>query len=157
MDEPPTAIYNQCANIGPQEEKPSDYIQRIIDYHYEIAGMKSSSAEYQLLKEISDMESFGEELFFCKPTNAHNNNDAHSLYCHLLYHGKVSESEGMPNKYDDMYVSQTVGCLTTGGIQEGGVEGCGCKLGMCVGVGPQGINVYRPGNGIGEDHEEKQR
>lgn len=158
MEQPPTAIYNQCVNIGPQEGKPIDYHQRIVDYHYEIAGMKSSSAEYQLLKEISNMESFGEELFFCKPSNAHNNNDAHSLYCHLLYHGKDNENEGMPNKYSNMYASQTVGCLTTGGAhQEGGVEGCGCKLGMCVGVGPQGINVYRPGNGIDENHKEKQR
>lgn len=151
---PLTNLYSQYHNIGPQNEKPIDYVQHIIDYHCGMTGMKSSTAEYQVLKHISELESFGEELFFCKPPGPHNNNDAHSLYTHLLYHGKDVE---VPTKYNSMYASQTVGCLTTGGIQEGVVEGCGCKLGMCVGVGPQGIVVYRPGNGTGPDANEKQR
>lgn len=153
---PPQSLYTQCHNIGPQEEKPIDYMQRIMDYHCEISGMRASTAEYQLLKEISNLESFGEELFFCKPPGPSNNNNAHNLYSHLLYH-QGGEEETRLGKNGDMYISQTVGCLTAVGSHEERVEGCGCKLGMCVGVGPQGIVVYRPGNGTGDQENEKQR
>lgn len=133
-------------------------MQRIIDHHYELIGMRASTAEYHLLKEISNLESFGEELFFCRPPSASNDNNAHSLYTHLLYHNN-DENEEERGKYNSMYASQTVGCLTTGGghHDENAVVGCGCRLGTSIGVGPQGIMVYRPGNGIGGQRNEKQR
>ncbi|XP_026727527.1 E3 ubiquitin-protein ligase MYLIP [Trichoplusia ni] len=136
-DLPPTHIYEECEKIGPQCEKPEDHMDKIIEYHCEIAGMGASQAEYRLLKEISKLESFGEELFFCKPVTLSNN--AHNLYSHLLYHRQQAEE---PRARDEQEIDggATVGCLTSG--QSGG--GCGCKLSTCVGVGPHGIVVYRP-------------
>lgn len=149
-DMPPTGIYEECKRIGPQGDKPNDHIDKIIDYHYEIAGMRASQAEYRVLKEISKLESFGEELFFCKPVT--NINNAHNLYSHVLYHRQVEE----PRARDEQEIDggATVGCLASG---QPGV-GCGCRLSTCVGVGMHGIVVYRPFcNGEQEIGEEKQR
>lgn len=147
---PPTDIYDECDKIGPQGEKPDDHLEKIIDYHCEIVGMRASQAEYRLLKEISKLESFGEELFFCKPVTQTNN--AHNLYSHLLYHAQQVE-EPKTRDEQDIDGSGTVGCLATG--QTG--AGCGCRLSTCVGVGPHGIVVYRPAcNGEQEIGVEKQ-
>lgn len=148
---PPVHIYEECDKIGPQGEKPEDHVDKIIDYHCEISGMRASQAEYRLLKEISNLESFGEELFFCKPVTQSNN--AHNLYSHLLYHRQQVEE---PRARDDQEIDggATVGCLTSG--QSGG--GCGCRLSTSVGVGPHGIVVYRPAcNGDQDIGVEKQR
>ncbi|XP_038218591.1 E3 ubiquitin-protein ligase MYLIP-A [Zerene cesonia] len=115
-----------------------------------IAGMRASQAEYRLLKEISKLESFGEELFFCKPVTASNN--AHNLYSHLLYHTQQAEE---PRARDEQEIDggATVGCLTSGQS----AAGCGCRLSTCVGVGPHGIVVYRPAcNGEQDIGVEKQ-
>ncbi|CAK1543338.1 unnamed protein product [Leptosia nina] len=146
----PTHVYEECNKIGPQGEKSEDHVDKIIEYHCEIAGMRASQAEYRLLKEISKLESFGEELFFCKPVTQSNN--AHNLYCHLLYHKQQAEE---PRARDDQEIDggATVGCLTSG--QSAG--GCGCRLSTCVGVGPHGIVVYRPAcNGEHDIGVEKQ-
>ncbi|XP_022116281.1 E3 ubiquitin-protein ligase MYLIP [Pieris rapae] len=146
----PPHVYEKCDKIGPQGEKAEDHVEKIIDYHCEIAGMRASQAEYRLLKEISKLESFGEELFFCKPVTQSNN--AHNLYCHLLYHKQQTEE---PRARDEQEIDggATVGCLTSG--QSGG--GCGCRLSTCVGVGPHGIVVYRPAcNGDQDIGVEKQ-
>ncbi|XP_026494462.1 E3 ubiquitin-protein ligase MYLIP [Vanessa tameamea] len=146
----PTHVYAECHKIGPQGEKPDDHMAKIIEYHCEISGMRASQAEYRLLKEISKLESFGEELFFCKPTTQSNN--AYNLYSHLLYHRQQAEE---PRARDEQEIDggATVGCLATG--QNGG--GCGCRLSTCVGVGPHGIVVYRPAcNGEHEIGVEKQ-
>ncbi|XP_023934298.1 E3 ubiquitin-protein ligase MYLIP [Bicyclus anynana] len=145
----PTHVYEECHKIGPQGEKPDDHIEKIIEYHCQIADMRASQAEYRLLKEISKLESFGEELFFCKPVTQSNN--AYNLYSHLSYHRQVEE----PRARDDQEIDggATVGCLTSG--QSGG--GCGCRLSTCVGVGPHGIVVYRPAcNGDQDIGVEKQ-
>lgn len=138
---PPHGIYTQCENIGPQGEKPEDHLENIIAFHMELAGTRPSQAEYRLLKEISNLESFGEELFFCKPITGTNN--AHNLYNHLLYHSRQDEEMRVATR-DEQEIdgSQTVGCLTSG--QNSEENGCGCKLSTCVGVGPQGLIVYRP-------------
>ncbi|XP_013194436.1 E3 ubiquitin-protein ligase MYLIP [Amyelois transitella] len=148
-DVPPMHIYEECEKIGPQGEKPEDHIDKIIEYHCELAGMRESQAEYRVLKEISNLESFGEELFFCKPVTQSNN--AHNLYSHLLYHRQVEE----PRARDEQEIDggDTVGCLASG--QK--VGGCGCRLSTSVGVGPHGIVVYRPAcNGEQEIGVEKQ-
>lgn len=149
-ESPPEHIYKECHRIGPQGDKPDDHRDKIIDYHCELQGMRASQAEYRVLKEISKLESFGEELFFCKPVTAANN--AHNLYGHILYHARAEE----PRARDDQDIdgSGTVGCLTT--AASGG--GCGCRLSTCVGVSPHGIMVYRPFcNGEQDIGEEKQR
>lgn len=153
-EEPPKHMYDECDKIGPQGEKPEDHVDRIVEYHCKIVGMRASQAEYRLLKEISKLESFGEELFFCKPITQSNN--AHNLYSHLLYHMQQAEE---PRARDDQAReeidgSATVGCLATGQ----NVGGCGCRLSTCVGVGPHGLVVYRPAcNGEQEIGVEKQR
>ncbi|CAG9134083.1 unnamed protein product [Plutella xylostella] len=144
-------VYEECDKIGPQGEKPDDHIESIIEIHCELAGMRASQAEYRLLKEISKLESFGEEVFFCKPVTQLNN--AHNLYSHLINHTVVVEET---RARDDAEIDggSTVGCLAGG--QGGG--GCGCRLSTCVGVGPHGLVVYRPScNGAELDiGEEKQ-
>ncbi|KAI5641209.1 FERM central domain-containing protein [Phthorimaea operculella] len=137
-DVPPTHIYEECDRIGPQGEKPEDHIEKIIDYHCEMAGMRASQAEYRLLKEISKLESFGEELFFCKPVTQANN--AHNLYSHLQYHRQQAEEPTRARDEQEIDGGATVGCLTSGQ----NVGGCGCRLSTCVGVGPHGLVVYRP-------------
>ncbi|CAH2097972.1 unnamed protein product [Euphydryas editha] len=147
----PSPVYAECHKIGPQGEKPDDHMEKIIEYHCEIAGMRASQAEYRLLKEISKLESFGEELFFCKPVTQSNN--AYNLYSHLLYHRQQAEEQPRAREEQEIDGGATVGCLTTG--QSGG--GCGCRLSTCVGVGPHGIVVYRPAcNGEQEIGVEKQ-
>ncbi|XP_067006118.1 E3 ubiquitin-protein ligase MYLIP isoform X2 [Anabrus simplex] len=60
----PHSIYAQTAQIGVEEEmKPPDYFQRVAVHHKELKYMKPSAAEYWLLKEVSYLESFGEEMF----------------------------------------------------------------------------------------------
>ncbi|KAJ2940948.1 hypothetical protein O0L34_g10210 [Tuta absoluta] len=137
-DVPPTHIYEECDRIGPQGEKPEDHIDKIIDYHCEMGGMRASQAEYRLLKEISKLESFGEELFFCKPVTQANN--AHNLYSHLQYHRQQMEEPTRARDEQEIDGGATVGCLTSGQ----NVGGCGCRLSTCVGVGPHGLVVYRP-------------
>ncbi|KAH1000702.1 hypothetical protein HUJ04_012997 [Dendroctonus ponderosae] len=62
---PPHSLYEQASTVSSdcQTPKPTDLLQRIIGEHKKLKGMKRSTAEYWLLKEISDFESFGEELF----------------------------------------------------------------------------------------------
>lgn len=68
---PPHNIYMQASSISPSEDsqKPPDLLQKIITSHKRLRGMKPSAAEYWLLKEISQLETFGEELFGCKSVN----------------------------------------------------------------------------------------
>ncbi|GBP84451.1 E3 ubiquitin-protein ligase MYLIP [Eumeta japonica] len=149
-DAPPLHVYEECSKIGPQGDRPDDHVQKIIEYHCEMAGMRASQAEYRLLKAISNLESFGEELFFCKTVNEFNN--AHNLYSHLLYHGRAQEERRRGDE-QEIDGGGTVGCLAGGG---GG--GCGCRLSTCVGVGPRGLVVYRPACTADHDiGEEKQR
>ncbi|KAL1500774.1 hypothetical protein ABEB36_006219 [Hypothenemus hampei] len=62
---PPSQIYMQLSSIasGCQTPKPEDFAQRIITEHKKLKGMKRSTAEYYLLKEISVFDCFGEEVF----------------------------------------------------------------------------------------------
>lgn len=61
----------QASTISPVEDsqKPLDLLQNIIASHKKLRGMKPSAAEYWLLKEISQLETFGEELFGSKSAN----------------------------------------------------------------------------------------
>lgn len=56
-------LQTSTVSSGCHTPKPSDLLQRIIAEHKKLRGMKRSTAEYWLLKEISDFESFGEEVF----------------------------------------------------------------------------------------------
>lgn len=141
-------IYGACDRIGPQGDKQPDHFEKIIELHKTLVDIKGSQAEYRVLKEISELESFGEELFFCKPVSASNN--AHNLYGHILYHARMEENRGE----EQIDGGGTVGCLA-GGAASGG---CGCRLGPCVGVGPRGLVLYRPDcSGDHEIGDEKQR
>ncbi|XP_006611820.1 E3 ubiquitin-protein ligase MYLIP isoform X1 [Apis dorsata] len=63
---PPNALYSQCCQIQPVERcesKPQDLIHRIVQQHKEMKGMKPSTAEYWLLKEVSNLDTFGQEMF----------------------------------------------------------------------------------------------
>lgn len=63
------ALYSQCCQIQPTEPcdaKPQDLLHRIVQQHKEIKGMKPSTAEYWLLKEISNLDTFGQEMFHSK-------------------------------------------------------------------------------------------
>ncbi|XP_044736041.1 E3 ubiquitin-protein ligase MYLIP [Chrysoperla carnea] len=66
---PPHHFYLQCSEICPEKQdvKPENFLQKILLKHKELHGMKQSAAEYWLLKEISAIDSFGEELFMGKP------------------------------------------------------------------------------------------
>ncbi|KAJ8925294.1 hypothetical protein NQ315_009123 [Exocentrus adspersus] len=66
---PPYNIYMQASSIIPinSSQKPNDLLPKIIAEHKKYKGMKRSTAEYWLLKEISEFESFGEEMFNTKP------------------------------------------------------------------------------------------
>lgn len=68
---PPHNIYMQASSISPADDspKPTDLLQKIIAAHKRLRGMKSSAAKYWLLKEISELETFGEELFTSKSTS----------------------------------------------------------------------------------------
>lgn len=68
---PPYNIYMQASSISPAEDsqRPSDLLQNIIAAHKRLKGMKHSAAKYWLLKEISQLETFGEELFGSKSTS----------------------------------------------------------------------------------------
>ncbi|KAF2883382.1 hypothetical protein ILUMI_22795 [Ignelater luminosus] len=66
---PPHYLYMQLSTISPVDssEKPQDLLQMVINEHEKCEGMKSATAEYWLLKEISALDSFGEEIFQAKP------------------------------------------------------------------------------------------
>nr|CAD7395152.1 unnamed protein product [Timema poppensis] len=49
-----------------EEPKPADFHQRVAAQHHTIKGMKPSAAEYWLLKDVSSLEDFGQELFHSK-------------------------------------------------------------------------------------------
>lgn len=62
---PPHNLYMQASTVSSSDQspKPNDLLQKIITEHKKLKGMKRSTAEYWLLKEISEFESFGEEVF----------------------------------------------------------------------------------------------
>lgn len=62
---PPHNLYVQASTVTSdcRTPKPNDLLQRIIAEHKKLKGMKKSTAEYWLLKEISEFEAFGEEVF----------------------------------------------------------------------------------------------
>lgn len=68
---PPHNVYMQASTISPADDspKPSDLLQKIIAAHKRLRGMKSSAAKYWLLKEIAELETFGEEVFISKSTS----------------------------------------------------------------------------------------
>nr|CAD7460828.1 unnamed protein product [Timema tahoe] len=49
-----------------EEPKPPDFHHRAAAQHHTIKGMKPSAAEYWLLKDVSSLEDFGQELFQSK-------------------------------------------------------------------------------------------
>lgn len=67
---PPTNVYLQASTISSAcdqaDAKPTDLLQRIIGEHKKYRAMKRSTAEYWLLKEIADFETYGMELFQAK-------------------------------------------------------------------------------------------
>ncbi|VEN42494.1 unnamed protein product [Callosobruchus maculatus] len=65
---PPHTIYMQASSIGAVDEtqKPSDLLQKIIAEHKKYKGMKKCTAEYWLLKDVSEFEAYGEEVFTAK-------------------------------------------------------------------------------------------
>lgn len=67
---PPDNVYMQASLISTADDfqKPSDLLQKIIAAHKRLRGTKSSAAKYWLLKEISELETFGEEIFSSKST-----------------------------------------------------------------------------------------
>jgi E3 ubiquitin-protein ligase MYLIP len=92
--DPARNIYNLAASIAPlsQSEKPNDLLQRIVHEHKKCSGMKSSSAEYWFLKEVSEFENFGEETFTVK--NHHNNNTVFGIGPHgITMYKKEGEKE----------------------------------------------------------------
>ncbi|XP_050296540.1 E3 ubiquitin-protein ligase MYLIP [Anthonomus grandis grandis] len=62
---PPHNLYMQASTVTSDcgTSKPTDLLQRVIYEHKKLKGMKRTTAEYWLLKEIADFESFGEEVF----------------------------------------------------------------------------------------------
>ncbi|XP_076268855.1 E3 ubiquitin-protein ligase defense repressor 1 [Rhynchophorus ferrugineus] len=62
---PPHNVYMQGSSISTMDSssKPNDLLQNIIREHKKLKGMKRSTAEYWLLKEVAEFEAFGEELF----------------------------------------------------------------------------------------------
>ncbi|KAJ8931608.1 hypothetical protein NQ314_015470 [Rhamnusium bicolor] len=66
---PPHNVYMQASSISSANvtQKPNNLLQKIISEHKKYKGMKRSTAEYWLLKEISELETFGEEMFSAKP------------------------------------------------------------------------------------------
>lgn len=62
---PPLCLYSQWCQVL-MEGNTEETLEKVATCHKDIMGMKTSAAEYWLLKEISVLESFGEELFVCK-------------------------------------------------------------------------------------------
>ncbi|XP_030765154.1 E3 ubiquitin-protein ligase MYLIP-A [Sitophilus oryzae] len=62
---PPHNTYMQVSTISTHDHstKPNNLLQQVIKEHKNLKGMKRTTAEYWLLKEIAQFESFGEELF----------------------------------------------------------------------------------------------
>lgn len=62
---PPHATYMQTASICAVEcsDKPHNLLHKIIEEHKRLKGGKRSTAEYWLLKAVSEQETFGEERF----------------------------------------------------------------------------------------------
>ncbi|XP_049764004.1 E3 ubiquitin-protein ligase MYLIP [Schistocerca nitens] len=66
----PQSVYAQyCQLGGVNTSRPQDFIQMIAAQHRELKGNKQSAAEYWLLKEVSYLEDFGEEVFQTKTSN----------------------------------------------------------------------------------------
>lgn len=66
----PHNVYLLALNVATAEsdlQKPADLMQKIVAEHQSYAGMKASTAEYWLLKEVASQDSFGEEMFLAKP------------------------------------------------------------------------------------------
>lgn len=59
----------QLSSISPIDStgKPQDLLQMVISEHEKCEGMKASTSEYWLLKEVSALDNFGEEIFTAKP------------------------------------------------------------------------------------------
>lgn len=70
---PPHNVYLQASAIAAADgrDKPSDLLQRIIEEHKNYRGMKASAAEYWLLKEVAQLEGFGEEMFHAKQSGGY--------------------------------------------------------------------------------------
>ncbi|XP_045461188.1 E3 ubiquitin-protein ligase MYLIP [Harmonia axyridis] len=62
---PPHTVYLQTSTISAVDclEKPQDLLHKIIEEHKRLKGGKRSTAEYWLLKAVSEQETFGEERF----------------------------------------------------------------------------------------------
>uniref|UniRef100_A0A1B6C8A5 RING-type E3 ubiquitin transferase n=2 Tax=Clastoptera arizonana TaxID=38151 RepID=A0A1B6C8A5_9HEMI len=61
----PVCLYSQWCQLL-LENTNEDTIETVATLHRDMKGMKSSIAEYWVLKEIAVLGSFGEELFTCK-------------------------------------------------------------------------------------------
>ncbi|KAF5296136.1 hypothetical protein FQR65_LT10306 [Abscondita terminalis] len=66
--QPPHHLYMQLSSISSNElmKKPQDLLQMVIAEHEKCEGMKQTTAEYWLLKEVSTLDNFGEEVFSTK-------------------------------------------------------------------------------------------
>lgn len=66
----PHAVYAQFASISAQDQegKPQDFLHKVLQEHRDARGMKPASAEYWLLKHLSNLDNFGEELFHKNPS-----------------------------------------------------------------------------------------
>ncbi|KAK4884859.1 hypothetical protein RN001_001130 [Aquatica leii] len=66
--QPPHHLYMHLSSISSNEsaEKPQDLLQMVIAEHEKCEGMKPTTAKYWLLKEVSTLDNFGEEVFSTK-------------------------------------------------------------------------------------------
>lgn len=69
---PPHNLYMQVSTIVPTDSsnKPVDLLQKIIEAHKNCRSMKATAAQYWLLKEVAQLEGFGEEMFHSKTSNS---------------------------------------------------------------------------------------
>ncbi|PSN51645.1 hypothetical protein C0J52_09439 [Blattella germanica] len=100
----PHGLYlEQGSQLGAGEDsKPPDFLNRVAVEHKELKGMKASTAEYWLLKEASNLDSFGEEFFHSKPSAEGNVATCLGVGPHgiSLYHG-----EGLTEKLSIPYTA----------------------------------------------------
>ncbi|KAF5287989.1 hypothetical protein FQA39_LY15571 [Lamprigera yunnana] len=70
--QPPHHLYMQLSLISSNElsKKPQDLLQMVITEHEKCEGMKKATANYWLLKEVSTLDNFGEEIFSSKSSGA---------------------------------------------------------------------------------------
>lgn len=97
-DYTPTTIYAESAQlVVAQEMRPPDYIQRIAAQHKEMKYMKPSAAEYWLLKEVSYLENFGQEMFQIKTSSGSSGSclgvGPHGI---TLYQNDTNEKQSIP-------------------------------------------------------------